>query len=103
MAHIGQWKIDVFLYEQDAEVTAEAVLHADAARPVVGRGKARLSAAAAVPEIGAELATSRALTALGHRLLEMTADDLAALPASVPPPVPAPVPALVPTGRTAGA
>jgi Rv2632c-like len=84
MAHIGQWKVDVFLYEDDAEVTADAVLHADAARPVVGRGQARLSAAASVPEIGAELAASRALAALGHRLLGLTAEDLAALPTSVP-------------------
>jgi hypothetical protein len=84
MAHTGQWKVDVFLFENDAEVTAEAVLHGDAARPVVGRGKARLSVAAAVPEIGAELATSRALAALGHRLFELAADDLAALPRSTP-------------------
>ena len=80
MAHIGQWKVDVFLFEDDAEVSAEAVLHADAARPIVGRGVARLGTNATVPEIGAELATSRALTALGHRLLELTAQDLAALP-----------------------
>jgi Domain of unknown function (DUF1876) len=83
MAHIGQWKVDLFLYEEDAEVTAEAVLHADTARRVVGRGKARLSAAASVPEIGAELAASRALAALGNRLLGLTAADLAALPTSV--------------------
>jgi hypothetical protein len=90
MAHIGQWKVDVFLYEDADVVTAEAVLHADAARPVVGRGTARLSAAATVPEIGAELAASRALAALGHRLLELTAEDLAALPRPMP------------AGRTAG-
>ena len=84
MAHTGQWKVDVFLFEGDAEVTAEAVLHADAARPVVGRGAARLGTSAAAPEIAAELATSRALAALGHRLLELTAADLAALPSSVP-------------------
>ena len=82
MAHTGQWKVDVFLFENDAEVTAEAVLHADAARPVLGRGTARLDVTATVPEIGAELATSRALAALGHRLLELTADDLAAWPIS---------------------
>jgi hypothetical protein len=82
MAHTGQWKVDVFLFEDDAEVTAEAVLHADANRPVVGRGTARLSTNATVPEIGAELATSRALAALGRRLLEPTAEDLAALPTS---------------------
>ena len=53
MAHTGQWKVDVFLFEDGAEVTAEAVLHADAAQPVVGRGTARLSTKATVPEIGA--------------------------------------------------
>ena len=84
MAHTGQWKVDVFLFEDDAEVTAEAVFHADAARPIVGRGAARLSTNATAPEIGAELATSRALAALGHRLLELTAEDLAALPAAPP-------------------
>jgi hypothetical protein len=84
MAHTGQWKVDVFLFEDDAGVTAEAVLHADATRPVVGRGTARLSTNAAAPEIGVELATSRALAALGHRLLELTAEDLAALPKSAP-------------------
>jgi hypothetical protein len=84
MACTGQWKVDVFLFEDEAEVTAEAVLHADAARPVVGRGTARLGTNATVPEIGAELATSRALAALGHRLLELTAEDLAALPTSAP-------------------
>jgi len=80
MAHTGQWKVDVFLFEDGAEVTAEAVLHADAAQPVVGRGTARLSTNATVPEIGAEFATSRALAALGHRLLELTVEDLAAMP-----------------------
>ena len=72
MAHTGQWKVDVFVFEGDAEVTAEAVLQADTARPVVGRGTARLGTVATVPEIGVELATSRALAALGHRLLELT-------------------------------
>jgi hypothetical protein len=75
MAHTGQWKVDVFLFEDDAEVSAEAVLHADAARPVIGRGAARLSPNGTVPEIGAELASSRALTA----------QDLAALPTSARP------------------
>ena len=72
MAHTGQWKVDVFLFEGDSEVTAEAVLKADTARPVVGRGKARLGRVATAPEIGVELATSRALAALGHRLVELS-------------------------------
>ena len=50
----------------------------------LANGTARLSTNAMVPEIGAELATSRALAALGHRLLELTAEDLAALPTSTP-------------------
>jgi hypothetical protein len=82
MTHVGQWKVDVFLFENDAAVTAEALLHADAARPVVGRGTARLDVTATAPEIGAELATSRALAALGHRLLELTAEDPATVPRS---------------------
>ena len=73
MTHTGQWKAHHLLFEDDAEVTAEAVLHAYAAQPVVGRGTARLGTNATLPEIGAELATSRALAALGHRLLPLTA------------------------------
>jgi len=83
MAHTRKWKVDVFLYEEGAEVTAEAVLHADVVEPITARGTARLGAAGAVPEIGAELATSRALSAIGHRLLELTAHDLAGLPRPV--------------------
>jgi hypothetical protein len=79
MPHIGQWKIDVFLFEDDADVTAEAVLHSDAAQPVTARGQARLRSTAGVPDIGAELATSRA-AAPGHRLLELATEDVAALP-----------------------
>jgi hypothetical protein len=81
MSHTGQWKVDVFLYEDETGVTAEAVLHADSSRPVTGRGHARLRAAGTVPEIGAELATSRALAALGRRLLQLTSQDIAGLPA----------------------
>jgi hypothetical protein len=80
MAYTGRWKVDVFLFEDDAEVTAEAVLHADAARPVVGRGTARLGTDATAPETATEIATSRALAALGCRLLELTVEDLVALP-----------------------
>jgi hypothetical protein len=78
MSHIGQWKVDLFLFDDDTEVTAKAVLHTDAARPVEGRGSARLPAGEDVPEIEAELAASRALAALGTRLLEVTTDDLRA-------------------------
>lgn len=82
--HIGQWKVDIFLYEDQKQVTAKAVLHADATEPVVGRGAARIHTATAVPEIGAELAASRALAALGRRLLELTTQDVAALHRRVP-------------------
>jgi len=71
MAHTGQWKVDVLVFEDDAEVTAEAVFRADTARPVVGHGTARLGPSATAPEVGAELATSRALAVLGQHLLEL--------------------------------
>ena len=79
MTHTRKWTVDVFLYESDAEVTAEAVLHADVPSRSPDAAP-HVWVPPAVPEIGAELATSRALSALGHRLLELTAQDLAALP-----------------------
>jgi hypothetical protein len=82
MTQTRQWRVDVFLYEGDSEVAADAVLHGDAPNPVTARGTARLRAAGSIPEIGAELATSRALSALSHRMLELASEDLAALPRS---------------------
>jgi hypothetical protein len=79
MAHTRQWKIDIYLYEDGAEVAADAVLHADVAQGVTARGTSRLSRAGMVPEIGAELATARALSELSHRLLELASADLAGL------------------------
>jgi uncharacterized protein DUF1876 len=76
MSHTGQWKVDLFPFDNDAEVTAGAVLHADSSRPVMGRGAAGLHAVESVPQVNAELAAARAPTALGTRLPAMSTGDL---------------------------
>jgi hypothetical protein len=82
MAHTRQWRVDIFLYEDEAEVAADAVLHADIPEGITARGTGRLSLVGTVPEIGAELAAARALSELGHRMLQLASDDLAALPST---------------------
>jgi hypothetical protein len=73
-----RWTVDVYIGEDDQGHTyAEARLHTGARTTLVGVGHARLQPGdTEVPEIGDELATARALSDLGHRLLVTTADDI---------------------------
>lgn len=62
--------IEVLLQETDDETEAEAVLELRGER-VAGWGRARRNPSdPAVPQIGEELATARALLDLSHKLLE---------------------------------
>lgn len=55
-------------------------LHTGAASRLTGVGRAKLNPADDdIPEIGDELATARALTDLGHRLLLTAAKDIEAV------------------------
>jgi len=81
MDTMKRWTVDIYIDEDDNGRTyAEARLHTGAATQLTGVGRARLSPADDdVPEIGDELATARALTDLGHRLLLTTAKDIQAM------------------------
>jgi hypothetical protein len=71
------WWVEVFVGENDGISTANATLHARDRDRVTAHGTARLNPADSdVPEIGYELATARALSALAHRLLELAAEDI---------------------------
>ena len=50
MTHTRQWRVDVFLYEDEAEVAADAVLHADIPEGIIARGTGRLSLVGMVPD-----------------------------------------------------
>lgn len=77
--HTRTWHVDIFLSEDDGRTQAEAVLRTDAGTELRHRGSARKNPAdAEVPEIGDELAASRALSGLTHDLLEAAVDDIRA-------------------------
>lgn len=78
--HEKRWRVDIFIDEDEARTRAEARLHNPDETRLVGVGDARLNPSDAnVPEIGEELAVSRALSDLAHRLLDATASDIEAI------------------------
>jgi hypothetical protein len=71
------WHVEVFLYEEDEHTRAEAVLRTDAGPEVRAAGLARRNPKdREVPEIGDELAASRAFADLAHQLLEAATADV---------------------------
>ena len=77
--HAKHWRANIFLYEDDGETAANAVLEAGGTT-VHGLGRARRNPADfEVEGIGDELAAGRALIALGRQLLGMTEKDIAAI------------------------
>jgi hypothetical protein len=72
-----RWTVEIILDEEDGRTYAEARLHTQAGTRIRGIGRAKLHPADEdIPEIGDEIATARALTDLGHRLLLTAAADL---------------------------
>lgn len=79
MTHEGTWGISISLDEHDGRTRAEVRLHKEGSTNVRGIGWAdRNPKDPEVPQIGEELAVSRALAELAHELLQSTADDIAA-------------------------
>lgn len=78
MTHTRRWDVQIFIDEHDDGSTrAEARLRTGANTSFVGVGLARQNPHdTAVPEIGDELAAARALSDLGRRLLQTTAEDI---------------------------
>ena len=70
------WSVEVLLDEKDDETQAEAVLELPDER-FAGWGRSRRNPAdPAVPRIGEELATARALSDLAHKLFEGAAKTI---------------------------
>lgn len=79
MTETKKWKVKVYLREDDERTEAEAVLKTHEGVEYRTTGVARRHPAdRAVPEIGDELASCRALGALAHHLLEVASADVEA-------------------------
>ena len=71
------WRVDIVIDEHETRTRATARLHNPDEAHLVGIGTARLNPADTnVPEIGDELAASRALSDLAHQLLDAAAGDI---------------------------
>ncbi|TNC21833.1 DUF1876 domain-containing protein [Amycolatopsis alkalitolerans] len=71
------WRVDIFIDEHERVTRAQARLLNPDETGLIGTGTARLNPRdAAVPEIGDELAVSRALADLAHQLLDATVADI---------------------------
>lgn len=80
MTAAKEWQIEIFIDEHEERTRAKARLRTRDDATLVGVGLARLHPADSnVPEIGDELAVSRALADLAHQLLESTAKDIEAV------------------------
>lgn len=76
--HIKTWQVELQIFEHGADTTANAILHAESAARVQGSGTAhRNPHDVLVPEIGDEVAVSRALRRLADQLLSTAASDIA--------------------------
>ena len=75
--HAHTWHMSIQLTEDGPQTVAEAVLTTDAGTELRHQGRARRSPADRdVPEIGDELATSRALMGLAQDLFEASVADV---------------------------
>lgn len=74
---IRTWSVEVLIGERDGQTHAEARLRTKDDTHLTAVGRARLRPTDRdVPEIGAELATARALADLSHQLLQAAIDDI---------------------------
>ena len=77
MSSTKRWQVEVFIDEHETTTRAEARLQNRDKTGIVGVGSARRSPAESeFPEIGDELAVSRALADLSQRLLEAAVADV---------------------------
>lgn len=75
-----QWTVQIYITEDGDDTQARAVLTAPDTSTVTGRGAARRNPVdRPVPEIGDELAASRALEDLAIRLHDVASDDIVQL------------------------
>lgn len=78
--HTKTWNVEILLTEEDGTTHALARLHTEpSAEALTGRGTSRVSPDDKdIPEIGDELAASRALADLAGQLLGTSAEDISA-------------------------
>ena len=75
--HTKQWRVDVFISEDDRVTNARAVLVGDSPKHLSASGTARRNPRdPATPEIGDEVAVSRAFDALSRELLAVAYRDI---------------------------
>jgi hypothetical protein len=75
-----QWTVQIFITEEGDDTHARAVLTSRATSTITGRGVARRNPIdRPVPEIGDELAASRALEDLAIRLHDVASEDIVQL------------------------
>jgi hypothetical protein len=75
--HAHTWNVSIHLTESGPHTVAEAVLRTDAGTELRHEGRARRNPGDRdVPEIGDELATSRALMGLAQDLFEASVADI---------------------------
>jgi len=80
MTRIAEWKIRLYLFEEDRATKVRVVLDTGA-NVLSGLGVARCNPEDRdVPEIGDELAAGRALNDLGRQLMTTAHGDMEALP-----------------------
>lgn len=80
MTDMKRWQVDIFIDEHDAKTRAEARLINPDHTHLVGVGPARRKPVdPTVPEVGDELAVSRALAHLAHQLFDSAVDDVWAI------------------------
>lgn len=81
-----QWTVQIYISEEGDDTHARAVLTTRDTSAVTGRGVARRNPIdRPIPEIGDELAASRALEDLAIRLHDVAADDIVQLAGPVSP------------------
>ncbi|MFI2436724.1 DUF1876 domain-containing protein [Streptomyces sp. NPDC018693] len=72
-----QWTVEIYITEDGDDTRARAVLNTHGTSTITGRGAARRNPIdRPIPEIGDELAASRALEDLAIRLHDVAADDI---------------------------
>ena len=76
MAHTVEWKVRLYLFEEEGTTKARVVLNTGTTE-LTGHGAAhRNPADMDVPEIGDELAAGRALHDLGRQLVDVAEGDI---------------------------
>lgn len=76
-AHTKEWDVHVHVFEEDGGATRVKAVLDTGETLMTGHGRARRNPAdIEVPEIGDEVAVSRALNDLGHKLMRTADRDL---------------------------